>query len=594
LCEERCEDNGFLSGGTIDVSPDPPCPNTTITFTVSDVVDSGGVKAINCSKEPIAPVAPTYTWTLTIPPDYPPPLPPLSGTGPVATVVVNAPGTYSVTFTATANRECPPAPITIGPESVDVPDVISVAWEEYLPESTPLDVCRNNGGKRIFPDRRYAVDPSANIRSKVTLKATLSQPVEGCALQFRTWDVDDPFDQNNSGMPGVQVIDSDAAGPDNRGTDPGVISGTAPTDAAGEARFTVTMSMQPGNNYRGTASGFADAINGVTQSDADANMPPARVKFTEMLTVWRRLHVELDSMAAGSDASTLANRNLDDTGLEENHQIASGGHGWAEINNWNAQVQNGRLEGGTLTVTGGGTYVIVDNIDDTGDDSVYVEGSTLADEDKLATATDDDAPFVPRKADISLMSAKFKPAYIAIEEHPEESQLDIPFDANLSNEAVPVVNTTAPGRGAAFLTAADFWAVQVVSCFQSTTDADHDPDRIYHFWSGIDHKDGDGSRFGDTPPDDPTIYDNVSVIFLESIRDWADWTQTIGNLFTKWPAEDAQDIERVTVVHEVGHVFLGSAHPVAGIMKLGASDPQLEFRAEDLLEIRTGQRVGSP
>jgi hypothetical protein len=54
-CAERCEDNGVLSGGTISVEPETVCLGDTITFTASGVVDSGGVKAINCTKEPIAP-----------------------------------------------------------------------------------------------------------------------------------------------------------------------------------------------------------------------------------------------------------------------------------------------------------------------------------------------------------------------------------------------------------------------------------------------------------------------------------------------------------------------------------------------------------
>ncbi|HEX9660558.1 MAG TPA: hypothetical protein VGA18_09660 [Rhodothermales bacterium] len=45
----------MLSGGTISVEPETVCLGDTITFTASGVVDSGGVKAINCTKEPIAP-----------------------------------------------------------------------------------------------------------------------------------------------------------------------------------------------------------------------------------------------------------------------------------------------------------------------------------------------------------------------------------------------------------------------------------------------------------------------------------------------------------------------------------------------------------
>jgi hypothetical protein len=96
-----------LSGGTISVEPETVCLGETITFTASGVVDSGGVKAINCTKEPIPPVSPTYKWTLTIPPDYPPPLPPLSGSGSSVGVVAEVPRTYTVTFVVMACLDQP-------------------------------------------------------------------------------------------------------------------------------------------------------------------------------------------------------------------------------------------------------------------------------------------------------------------------------------------------------------------------------------------------------------------------------------------------------------------------------------------------------
>jgi hypothetical protein len=85
-CNE-CVNNGFLSGGTITDNPDPACIGDTITFTVRGVVDEGGIKRIDCnSKTEVPAVTPTYTWSLTLPADYPPPLPPITGSGPAASV----------------------------------------------------------------------------------------------------------------------------------------------------------------------------------------------------------------------------------------------------------------------------------------------------------------------------------------------------------------------------------------------------------------------------------------------------------------------------------------------------------------------------
>jgi hypothetical protein len=132
--------NGTLSGGTIDVVPEVVGVGDTIMFTVTGVTDSGGQKRVNCTAEQdIWPVAPTYTWELTIPPDFPEPLPPLSGTGQVVSVVAEVPGTYTASFTATANRECPPPSRTVGP-----------AGKEVVPSATltanPTDISATSVG----------------------------------------------------------------------------------------------------------------------------------------------------------------------------------------------------------------------------------------------------------------------------------------------------------------------------------------------------------------------------------------------------------------------------------------------------------------
>ncbi len=258
-------------------------------------------------------------------------------------------------------------------------EVTGVVWEEFAAESTPLDTCTNNGGKRIFPDKRFVVDPSANIRNKVNLKATLNPAVNGCDVQFRTWDVDDPFDQNNSGLANVQVIDSDASGPDNRGSDPGVVTGTGTTDARGVARFTVTVSMQPGNNYRGAASGFAADLSGTTQTQAETNAPPPRVKFTDMLTVWRKLHVELDSMGpvTGNEiVTTFTDIVGTGTALTEARGIPSIDDGSANLDK--QPPGNGRFENGTMIVGTPPSTITIAPITANGNTRVVFGAASLA------------------------------------------------------------------------------------------------------------------------------------------------------------------------------------------------------------------------
>jgi len=112
-----CVNNGFLSPGTIEVEPEVACVGSTITFTVTNVDDTGGLKRVCCDNVVIADVEPTYTWVISKPDDSN-----VYGSGSVAAVVADDPGLYSCTFVATANRECPPQPITVGPESASTCD----------------------------------------------------------------------------------------------------------------------------------------------------------------------------------------------------------------------------------------------------------------------------------------------------------------------------------------------------------------------------------------------------------------------------------------------------------------------------------------
>ncbi len=141
------------------MTPEPPvvCVGATITFTPSGVSDSGGQERVNCSPVDILPVTPTYTWYLTLPPGYPDPQPPLDGSGTAAIVAARAPGTYTCTVIATADRDCPPGQRPIGSEEalailVEIDPVTSGV--DPLPLNpalvAPLDVLLDNG--QMFTD----------------------------------------------------------------------------------------------------------------------------------------------------------------------------------------------------------------------------------------------------------------------------------------------------------------------------------------------------------------------------------------------------------------------------------------------------------
>lgn len=99
-----------VPGGSVSVTPaDTVCVGDTITWTVSGVTDTGGVKRVECTAKTEDPAVPvTYTWVITKPDEAT-----VSGSGTTAQIVTDAPGAFSCTFTAKANRFCPPPELTL-------------------------------------------------------------------------------------------------------------------------------------------------------------------------------------------------------------------------------------------------------------------------------------------------------------------------------------------------------------------------------------------------------------------------------------------------------------------------------------------------
>lgn len=169
---------------SISITDGEGCPGETVELTVQG----------SCGPQCVQ----SMIWTITSTSPY------LTGTsGSLACAGESVQATVSIAADAPPG----PIPITINgttplggactdTATIQVAGVVALEWIEYAPESTPLDGCPNNGGKRVFPDKRYVIDPSSNIRNLVTLKATVSPIVEGCNVHFRVFDVDDPFDQN--------------------------------------------------------------------------------------------------------------------------------------------------------------------------------------------------------------------------------------------------------------------------------------------------------------------------------------------------------------------------------------------------------------
>jgi len=131
-------------------------------------------------------------------------------------------------------------------------------------------------------------------------------------VHFKLFDVDDPSADN-------KPIDDERDTTDNFGTDIDKLaprkSANASRKTGGKAEAVYHVSIQPGDNFRAVAAISDTFFNGIyaRQHDSpnsrlfhgDNKTPTASNCTSEMLTVWRRLWIECDSMSPPQTASDL-------------------------------------------------------------------------------------------------------------------------------------------------------------------------------------------------------------------------------------------------------------------------------------------------
>lgn len=384
-------------------------------------------------------------------------------------------------------------------------------------------------GQRVFPDKDSPEDTDHRI---VSIKAWIFPAVAGVRVYFGAIDVDDP--SANTGP-----VDNEGAATDNRGQGSFPGNTSALTNANGEATVDFRVSMQPGDNWRAVASCRQTDLNGLKgkQDDApqirvvkaDGTPPPNSVKVSDPLTVWRRLHLEVDSMGAVAGNRITGQITAVGAGPVEETSTAT--------TNQSLDDSPNRFEDGTLTaddnfrVKGNGTGAnftvdVYNRIDNTGPQT---GGFSLVDDDLLQDDADVPMP------DTSTLTAAMREAYV-----------EVAFDVGDSNDSVPfVLNVDADEQFGAIVSdnwtsrdsnSAGFWVAYVLGAFQEEKDLDNDP-----------ISEGTVSALSDT-------VNGGCLIYLETSRDRG--------------LEDGEDValrEQDVVVHEVGHLVAKSGvHPVTG------------------------------
>jgi len=515
--------------------------------------------------------------------------------------------------------------------------VQSLEWRAR-PGNEGLGNCPINGGKQIFPGKRSPEDDTPENRRQVDLVATVTPPIADVQVYFKVWDVDDPFDQlhgpnavdpcpntpeNEAEIPNVELIDNDRDGPDNRPVpeQPMTFSATTTVRAGpfgeliSEAIVTVTVSMQPGNNYRAAASAIPDVFGPdaqVTQTAADElsvqQYPDGTfhhfggfdgyqvpVVWSKMLTVWRTVWLELDSMAEGSDISYTGA--IDEIVDNSPHT----GDGTVELDVPDIN-DDGRFEGGTMTVAGSGSvYTIIDNVDMFVDDDYTMSTLVAAGDDgAMATVVDDDTAVLPRTpdADTAVMNAKYKNCYVEFREDESARDNNNAFVATIANDANVIRDKGM--ENADLVPAQDFWAVHIVTCYQPHLDPpgplggvpnraprDGDPDAGYHIHGPTSFKLGDDRiTFARTHAEGA----NVVLFFLESNLDYVAQVNA-GGIQGHIP-RPLSFLEPRTLAHEVAHAF-GIIGHTAGTLVSPRDGGDYELDADQIAQIREGEELSS-
>ena len=492
-----------------------------------------------------------------------------------------------------------PADPTVSVATLIVPR-IEVLWETKS-GNTALDANTNTGrGIRIYPDATSPTDNTAG-RNVVRVRVKTTPAVTNYPVRLRWFDVDDPTSEGSDMRFVIDANDGVNAprGNDNRGGGAGVAQTILTLDNTGQAVTDFDVSWQPGDNFRIAAilntPGADTHINQLQVTNAIAPMYVASgtnqiAEFvgalSPMLTVWRKLHLEFDSMtappatgpeanfvsatisgfrpnfpASGRSHVAVVHGGMDDgSGLFERGKLEIAGVGtFAITNSWTLAYVNGR--GGTTVeifgapggLTNGQPVKLYD------DDDRYLTNdplypSNLALQSPPLPATNQVAPF------ILAAQPKFGAAYLTLVNANAQAGWNttqiIPF--KLQEPGYSIFGTVFD-NGNLQLKGQDrpeFWAFSVVFGYQSDFTDDGESDEETPLSGGTPE-----TRVP-TIPEHLYIAIGYSAVFLENIRDYefgkrfpsdpvpGDFVHSI-----KAPSLRDKYIQRLNAViaHEIGH-----------------------------------------
>lgn len=466
-------------------------------------------------------------------------------------------------------------PLSGNPKTFNLTPVVQSTVLIALPESPLSDNNNAGGGKRIFYDKLTPTDTVD--RSIVKVKVTLSAPTQGITVYVKKYDIDEPA---------TDTLPLDTNGNSNGGDNRGYASSSlfcsidplnvcplssnavqyTTTDNNGEAIFYLTVKeANSGDNFAvATSTKEIDirqsAVFGLDIKDYITDrIFQIGTDRTEMLTAWRKLHIEIDSMGivqnnysgtsvtdeyvVGASQVTIPLRNTIDSRRFQNGRMLITNNNLLFIDYNNSRSVTVHNTNGTATVLPYYLYTLYDD-DDFNNDNL-INGFDADNGEDVITLPDsfnllqenDDTNCSDGYCNV-FAAAYIQPEYVWANPY---NTSNIPFVQNLSFDFNTITNQIAQGRNSNSDEDDDFWIVYMQVVYQSGLDDDCDPNEETAT-GGVTP-----SMLGDTL-DDATNIESVpkgsqgSLVYIETMQDF---DRALGNV----------RLRTKSIPHEIGHQF---------------------------------------
>lgn len=483
------------------------------------------------------------------------------------------------------------------PKSSNLSPVVQSTEFIELPESLLTENRNAGGGKRIFPDK---ITPDDQIdRSIVQVKTKLSVPQSNVPIYVSPYDLDEPGTD-------AQPLDTggNSDGFDNRGTSIGSIycsltpvtvcpatsSGTyyATTDSNGEAviYFSVRFA-HPGDNFAIAASVKETDVTQTVVEGLNIRNYITNKTFqigtdrTEMLTVWRKLHIEVDSMGivqgnyngiSSPNQYFVRNRSIPisvvnnlDPGRYQNGRLLVDNNRMLFVDRNDANTIWVHSLGGRIPIYQNYLYTLFDDDDFNSDNYLYGFDADNGDD---IVALPDSFDLLQENDDTDCSDNKcnvFAAAYIQPEFEWAEpyNSSNIPFIQNIPNDHDLITQQIESGRYQNSGENDDFWVVYMQISYQGETIEDCDPNEE-DCLAGVTP----GSIFfvdGVTNEQQVPTGAHGSLVYIETMRDFDNYSR--------------RDFRIRSVPHEIGHQFgIRGDDPT---MNFGIMNPSGDLRFVD-------------